>query len=159
MALAIGGAARSGGWRRLVAALMLVLLAGVSIKVLGGERAETSAGAQVQSSLLRVGDSRTAVWNIAGDNWRQRPVQGFGAGAYPFDTANSYLKLLVDLGLVGVVVCAPLVFAQARTFWSGSRGKAALVAGGAVNAFFEGWLFAAGSLFFLMYWIQVSSEE
>lgn len=139
---------------RILAGALLIGLAAVAVRVLASSTVSDSSVGSA-GYVLRSGDSRTALWTQAVQAWLQRPGLGFGAGAYPADTANSYLKLLTDLGVLGVLAALPLLALQARQFWSGRPQQAALVSGAVVSAFFESWMFAAGSTFFLLYWMQV----
>lgn len=143
---------------RIVATGLLLGLAVVALWVLGaGVTDESSVG--TASYVLRSGDSRTAIWLQALQAWQTRPWLGFGAGAYSQDTASSYVKLLTDLGLIGVGAALPLFVLQFRHFWRGSPQQAALIAGALVNAAFESWLFAGGSAFFLLYWMQMGEDH
>lgn len=157
VALVIMTGVRSSG-RRVIATALLVGLAFVALRVLASGAADQSSLGSA-SYVLRSGDSRTAIWLQALDDWQVRPVLGYGAGANPRDTANSYLKLLTDLGLIGVVAALPLLILQAKRFWYGRPQQAALVAGAVVSACFESWLFAGGSLFFLLYWMQMGGRD
>lgn len=107
-------------------------------------------------TLLRYEDSRSEHWQTALNLWWTAPVKGVGADANRIDAANSYLKLLTELGVVGVVAAAPLVSCLVRRFVRGTPEIAAFSAGAAVNAVFESWLFTAGSLFFLMLWLPMT---
>jgi len=115
-------------------------------------------GAPAQSpdaSVLRLEDSRSGQWQTALAVWRSAPAVGIGAGASQSDPASSYLKLLMELGLVGLLAATPLLARLARTFVRGDRLITALAAGAAVNALFESWLFTAGSFYFLVFWLAL----
>lgn len=149
---------RSSG-ARLAAVLAVAGFAGLAVSVLASSAVDGTATPGSVGYVLRSGDSRSALWQTALSAWRERPLLGFGAGAYPFDTANSYLKLATDLGLIGYLAALPLLLLQARFFWTGSTRVTALTTGAVVGACFEGWMFVGGSAFFLLYWVQIGASH
>lgn len=116
-------------------------------------------------------ETRTNLWGLAPALWRQRPVAGAGFGVTErvlaekastigFESEvnfhNSYLNLLIDLGVLGVVVLAAVML---TTLWR-SRGHlpqlSGVVAAGLTSAIFESWMFAAGSGLAIYFWLSVA---
>lgn len=156
VAVSLGWRGHASYRRRLVVFVLLVSLAFGSARALdwGGTGYSFSAANQ-EISVLRSSDSRSATWTTALGDWQEERLLGRGAGAYQKDTANSYLKLLADLGLLGVLAASPLFILLWRRFWLADTSDAALVAGASINAAFESWMFTAGSFFFLLFWLQL----
>lgn len=138
---------------------------------------------QITSLLVKhaaysgVMESRTDVWGEGLANIRERPWFGSGFGvsaglsegwqtSFSTDDANrekgnSYLAIIEGLGLIGSL--APLCVVGLllkRTIGvcfllasPAAIALAAVVLAGLVNAFFEAWLFAAGSYIAMIFWI------
>jgi len=104
------------------------------------------------ATVLRQENSRQEVWTDAVTAWTQRPLLGQGFGASEIETGNSLLKILVDLGVVGLACAMPFLLLIIRIVLT-SRDVAvvSVTAGAVVNALFEAWLLTAGSAFFLIF--------
>jgi hypothetical protein len=138
------------GRHRLILKLGAAMAVGVLLLAASGQRLQTST-----AEIRRRDDSRTSTWLRALPEVGARPLGGTGYGAEEVDVANSYLKLAVELGGLGILCgLPPLLLAVARTRRSSTAASLAIV-GGLVNAVFESWLFAGGTVYFLLFWLQV----
>jgi len=147
---------------RILAALLAA--AGLIVAVLGLESASLTSKPLGQSpsevSVLRFEHSRQLEWYAAMETWQSSPFIGNGFGAAEIETGSSFLKILVDLGLLGLVTALPfLLFLAQRLIKSTDPRVVGTIAGGLVNSAFEGWLLTAGSAFFLMFCLIVQFEE
>lgn len=139
-----------------------ILLSGVIVvAVLVGlislnDPAQTSSVANPDRSVLRLRDSRSELWQNALAKWQESPILGAGADASKVETANSFLILLVNLGLIGVLAVMPLMVYLIGRIFKGSPRIAALAMGALINSLFESWLFTAGSIYFLLLWLQLA---
>jgi hypothetical protein len=121
-----------------VAAAVLVL---VSSGVVGREWNAFAHGAEPRSALTRSrltsagGGNRVELWRIALRAFRDRPVLGFGAGSYELyyaqhrstsqsvtDAHSLYAQTLAELGLVGFIPIAAIVFGSMFLLARRSRG-------------------------------------
>ncbi len=145
---------RSSGRRRnrLVVVGLSVLIAGVAFVAITGK---TDTGG---AKLARSNDSRSQQWGDGIKLFQQSPLVGLGFGASPTDVASSYIKVLVELGLLGVVVAGATVGAAGSMIRRGDSVVAATVAGALIDGVFEAWMFVGGSLFFIMFWLVVLSD-
>lgn len=104
--------------------------------------------------LMRDTDSRSQYWAAGWHAFVRSPLVGFGAGATPIIVLNSYLLLLIELGLLGtlfVVRGLGLVVQEVKVVakpWPISIGAFGTVAG-----VFEGWLFVGSSVLFVLFWL------
>jgi O-antigen ligase len=106
--------------------------------------------------VLRSNNSRAVEWSGALEVWREHPLLGVGLSALPLDAAGLFPYLLAASGVVGTALAGVFIVAAcARAFRAGPM-YAALVAGCLVDVVFEPWLFTAGSLFCLMFWLVAS---
>lgn len=72
---------------------------------------------EIQSGTLT---KRTVIWKAGLERFVEGPIQGVGAGAFssavqakldtPYAAHNSYLSVLVELGIVGAVIFAAILF-------------------------------------------------
>lgn len=146
--------ARSSGVRVRIGSLLLTAAA-VTVAILrldplgsGGSLTEAS-----EVSVFRYENSRAIEWSGAIQIWRQHPLigQGLGGSDY-FETGNSFLKLLLDLGLLGLVLALPFLLLLGRLLiFSKNPVVVASTAAALVSCFFEAWLLTAGSAFFVVF--------
>lgn len=108
-------------------------------------------------SITRLEDSRMDLWADNVTSFAQRPTVGTGWDAYRPDTANSYLKTLVEAGIAGLILLVVTMRHVARQARAGPAAVSAIAVGGLVNAVFESWLFVGGSFFALVFWLTISS--
>jgi hypothetical protein len=106
-------------------------------------------------SIIRTGDSRLNTWRQVRQRIGAAPVNGVGVGTGEVEIGNSYLQLLYEGGIVGIAVGLGVVSALAKVALKGGRFGVALFIGAVTNALFESWLFAGGSLFFVLLWLAV----
>lgn len=131
------------------AALVLLLQSLTPVQQVAGPY---QTGAAATTGVLRQENSRQEVWSSAVSNWRERPILGHGFGASKLETGSSLLKILVDLGLLGLVLCMPFLVMVVRIILTTDDVVVfAVTAGAAVNALFEAWMLTAGSAFFLLF--------
>lgn len=117
-------------------------------------------------------DTRSSLWGLAPDLWRERPVVGGGFGVTErllgegaatvgflsdVNFHNSYLNLLIDLGVVGVALFVPLLVVAIRRSRRHSPQLGAVVAAGAASALFESWMFSAGSGAASYFWLALAA--
>lgn len=111
-------------------------------------------------SVFRYENSREFEWANAIRMWWEHPLIGHGFGASKIETGSSYLKLLVDLGLLGLLAAAPFLLLLVRRLIA---SKDSLVVGstaaGLVSGLFEAWLLTAGSAFFLLFCLVIQAEK
>jgi O-antigen ligase len=126
---------------------MVVVVAAFAVTVVpraSFERLGTT-GTEITEGTL---NARTTYWRLALDLFEQRPIQGVGAGAFPEENLrlgasgkvahNTFISILVELGLVGLVLFL-LAFGRAaarlaradRRVW---RPFLAIMVGGVVSA-------------------------
>lgn len=110
--------------------------------------------------LLRFQNSREFEWGQALRVWQDSPLIGHGFGALKIETGNSFMKVLVDLGILGLVVALPFVLLLGRIlFTSQDRVVVGVTAAGLVSSFFEAWLLTAGSAFFVIFCLAIEAES
>jgi O-antigen ligase len=191
VASTVGLAAALGIWlgrRRFVVvstALGLVLVTfGLIHEAPGREAARlylraNPEGKPIAQLIQDAGESRLERWSLTLESIRKRPFvgQGYGVhgygrtlpGGFDFGYAahNSYLSILQENGILGLLLLAPLVVGTVRRVAREDRargpresrhlhaalGGAAL--GGLVNALFESWLFSVGNLATMPFWTCV----
>jgi O-antigen ligase len=106
--------------------------------------------------LLRSNNSRASEWAGALALWREHPILGVGVSASATNAAGLFPYLLAATGLVGTILASSfIIVAGVRALRAGPMYMA-LVGGSLVNVVFEPWLFTAGSLYCLMFWLVVS---
>lgn len=142
---------------------VLVVVAALAVVVLGLNptvRNSVILGQPSEISVFRYENSRDFEWAGAMQLWREHPLVGHGFGASSGDTGSSYLKLLVDLGLLGVVVALPfLLLLLLRLVTSHDPLVVASIASSLVSSIFEAWLLTAGSAFFVLFCLILQTEE
>lgn len=139
------------------AAALVLLLQGLTPvqQSIGGYQSPSTP-----TTVLRQENSREEVWRVAVDTWRERPLLGHGFGALQIETGSSPLKLLVDLGLVGLLCCIPFVVLVAHILVTTDDAAVfAVTAGAVVNSLFEAWLLTAGSAFFLLFCLLILRQD
>lgn len=135
-----------------------------------------------RSNTLLSGSGRTEAWGAAAGLVRDRPLAGHGFGseatvfaplACNFEVfqggrvENSYLGAAVELGGVGALLLVALlaaVAAAARRALRTQRGRphalvaalAGTVAAGATSALFQSYLFSAGNIAMLAFWMSAA---
>lgn len=108
-------------------------------------------------SILRTSDSRLDAWRTARQESRSTPLAGVGMGAGRVEVANSYLQLLYEAGWIGTIIGFSVLVGLGRLALTGGPPAIALLLGSLSNALFESWLFAGGSLFFVLLWLTIIS--
>lgn len=120
----------------------------------------TGAGSD---SVLRSNNSRTRVWERSVGLIREQPWRGYGIGSSEsqIESGSSLLSLAIVGGLIALavtLVCLGLVLLQ-RTHEFGLRDwRVITLLAGLVNASFEGWLVASGSVFCIVFWLVASNK-
>ncbi len=128
-----------------------------------------------ETSLEEFGSGRYGLWMLAFDRFQKRPFVGYGFGTggdlylpsgEPFRYHSSFSQITVELGIVGLMFfVAPIAYGGLKAARyqlapaNDPRVRAVLAAlmggwlGGAVNSFFESWLFSVGNIASLLAWI------
>jgi O-antigen ligase len=104
--------------------------------------------------LFRTNDSRGELWRQVWELHQERPWLGLGAGALDIVGGNSYLKALAELGYLGALAAAIAVGSYTAIAWRRPDSASFLLAGLA-SAFFESWLFAAGSFYAVVTYLML----
>ena len=107
--------------------------------------------------LLRDNNSREQVWQDALAAHTAQPWFGVGMGALPTESGSSYLKVLSECGYIGLALAAVTLVAVLRLVWPSPLACSFLVAG-IVDAAFEGWLFTAGSVYAVFFFLIAFSS-
>jgi O-antigen ligase len=127
-----------------------------------------------EASISQFGSGRYALWMMAFERFKDRPFTGYGFGTggdvylpsgEPFRYHSSFSQIAVELGIVGLIYFAlPMIYAgvlvakyhfvtvgnaHARAVIGGLMGA---WLGGAMNSFFESWLFSVGNIAALLAW-------
>lgn len=171
------------GWRQKGFALMiglalLLLLVGTFIPSLPISRALTEIIYKNESSIQ--GSGRLLIWQNMLEDIRRSPLIGnglgvadvgtagafvFNSGGYTIEKSNSYLALLDELGYFGALIFATLIlFPFVRKMLVSIKVSSpcysvenialiAIILAGAIDAFFEAWMFAVGSFYCVTFWI------
>lgn len=112
-----------------------------------------------QSTILvvRTNDSRLTVWREAFDQFERNRWFGVGFGALPTESGSSWLKILSEGGIVGATAALVLT---ATALWASRRSIAgfAILMAGVVDATFEGWLFTAGSIYAVIFYLVATGS-
>ena len=176
------------GWRRsLVAGMAISFVAAVLLlahEKPAREAAEfylrvNTAGKNVQQILEDAGKNRLERWALTVASAKKRLLlgQGYGVsghgrtlpGGYDFGYPphNSYLSVLQENGLLGLLALAPLLIGTLRRTIKGHGTVASsrvaflyaafggAVVGGLINAAFESWLLSVGFLATMPFWTCV----
>ena len=147
---------------RLITRVLAILFAAVALTaaILALDPVVRSTGTFAQTSVFRYENSREFEWAAAMQMWREHPLVGHGFGASKIETGNSFLKLLVDLGLLGLVAASPfLLLLVRRLVTSKNPLVVASTATALVSSVFEAWLLTAGSAFFILFCLVIQTEE
>lgn len=146
---------------RIIALTLTGLILAYALPTLSKEFHSQGAGSE---SVLRSNNSRESVWY---DSWirvQEHPWFGGGIGSLTsdFETGSSLFAVWIVSGVIGVVLVAVAVAAPARTAislrWLGDW-RILLIIGGCINAAFEGWLIAAGTMYALIFWLAVEQVQ
>lgn len=111
-------------------------------------------------SVLRSNNSRTTVWADSWNRVQEHPWFGGGLGSLTseFETGSSLFAVWIVSGAVGVALIAvalgSTLIKGAKLRWAGDW-RMLVVIGGCINAAFEGWLIAAGTVYALTFWLMV----
>lgn len=159
LALALQGALWAWGQLRVAGRVSLSLLA----VVLGylwvpNIMQQIASGGAGDSSVLRGNNSRDAVWAYSQELVAQHPIRGSGLASYTsdFETGSSVYAVWIQGGLVaGVLITGTFLLALWRAK-STRDWRIWVIAGGLVNAAFEGWILAAGTVPALILWACVA---
>lgn len=118
-----------------------------------------ASGGAGDSSVLRGNNSRDSVWAHSQELVDLHPLRGSGLASYTsdFETGSSIYAVWIQAGAIGLVLVAvtiALAFLRVRStsdwrFWA--------LAGGVVDAAFEGWLMAPGTLPAIAFWACLTS--
>lgn len=128
-----------------------------------------------ETSISEFGSGRYGLWMFAFERFKNRPFTGYGFGTggdvylpsgEPFRYHSSFSQIAVELGVVGLMYFAmPMMYAgflvakyhfvsvgnaHARAAIGGLMGG---WLGGAMNSFFESWLFSVGNIAALLAWM------
>lgn len=150
---------RQSKWiRRLVATVAIICAIPIVNAVFfsagdagGGNRSGSA------SSVGRTTNSRAEFWEEAVDIIKDHPYTGIGPGSEPELVSSSILSPTVQIGLLAAIPLGLVVVAVVRRFPSPATASRSIFLFLTVNGFFEMWLFAGGSVIFLIY--LVSSAE
>lgn len=112
------------------------------------------------SSLSRVTAGRVIVGTGFGTTQHEFLTFQRGIGYDPRERAganyhNSYLTLVSELGLIGVLASAPLVLGVLRRMRFADPTSLSVVAAGLASAVGESWMFAIGSGWSLVFWVAL----
>jgi hypothetical protein len=106
--------------------------------------------------LLRTNDSRIYLWARGLAYFRDHQFLGVGVGALPPTSSGGLVpELLATFGLLGTTLAAFFLGAVLVAAYRGCALFAALAVGGLVNTLFEPWLFAAGSVYCVVFWLVI----
>ena len=108
--------------------------------------------------VLRTEHTRQENWTATIEILKGDPLLGAGNGSLPTETGSSYLQLFAENGLVGGVLGLMAIVALLTSVRGAPASVVALVVGPLVGAIFEGWLFVAGSLYCVVFWLAVSTD-
>lgn len=146
---------------RSIAALLIGIALALAIFNLNPAASSSSLGQEASKILLlRFQNSREFEWAQALRVWQDSPLIGHGFGALKIETGNSFMKVLVDLGILGLVVALPFLLLLARIlFTSQNPVVVGVTAAGLVSSLFEAWLLTAGSAFFVIFCLVIQAES
>ncbi|MCW2992216.1 MAG: hypothetical protein JWM73_2810, partial [Solirubrobacterales bacterium] len=120
----------------------------VSSGLAGAVRSEPAAAPRTVHAIRdRLLHGRLRIWGEALDTFADRPLQGGGADAYWFASADHQgtrsvlyahdlpLELAAELGIAGLLLALGLYASGARVLWRGRHGAAMWLLGPAATAF------------------------
>lgn len=103
------------------------------------------------ADLTRTNDSRSAYWGEAVHQISLEPLTGVGPGNAPFLVPSSALRPLVEIGLLGLVPLAMVIWVTVVVLRADRSPHRNIYLFLFINGAFEGWLFAGGSVFFMLF--------
>lgn len=109
--------------------------------------------------LVSGGASRLTNWRLGIRLIQEHLIWGLGPNVDTLDIASSYLTVIAEAGVIGVIVAVRgliIVIAIARR---APPMVQALVVAAAFDAIFEQWLFVGGSAYFLMFWLVLGTAR
>lgn len=128
-----------------------------------------------ESNVDQYGSGRLGLWDMAFQRFKERPFAGYGLGTAgdcfmpngePFRWHSSFTQTAVELGIIGLFFYfAPMVYSgvkmatyhladvKSARVRAVAAGLAAAWFAGAVDSFFESWLFSVGNVASLLAWI------
>lgn len=111
------------------------------------------------STILRSNDSRQAVWTASELLAEKNPFKGSGIGSYTsqFETGSSFFALWIQGGIIALALFGICVFASFQGASSLYDWRFITLVGGLVDAAFEGWIIAAGTVFSVVLWSLIGS--
>lgn len=136
---------------RLLGVGLLVLAAPLALERISAEAVQDS------TSVLRTNDSRSDRWVEGLNDARSSFPYGLGLGSASREYASSPILAAVEGGILGGTACALAYMLALRKLTARSTGgtRRSLVAALFANSFFEGWMFAFGSPYALVFWIAL----
>lgn len=107
--------------------------------------------------VLRTNDSRLAIWREAFDEFERNRWFGLGFGALQTESGSSWLKILSEGGILGA---AAALLLTATALWVSRHSIAgfSILMAGVVDATFEGWLFTAGSIYAVIFYLVATGS-
>lgn len=107
----------------------------------------------------RTNNSREAEWSYALESIGGLMPLGSGYSALSLNPFNSYMKIVGELGLLGLVLCVAFLAVALSMARSRLRWATPMIVAAAVSALFESWLFTMGSGIALLFWLSLTLTE
>lgn len=138
------------------AALATPVIAAYALPTLRSDSTNAGAG---DASVLRANNSRDTVWAYSSELAHLNPVRGQGFASYDsrFETGSSFYAVWIQGGSIGIALIALAIVYSLLRSKSYSDWRLITMAGGIINAIFEGWLIAPGSVMCLIFWMCAAS--
>lgn len=165
--IALGVQVLLSSWVKLRAfgRIVSIAVAGLAAaSLLPALRTEVSSQGAGSESVLRSNNSRITVWAESWSRVQDHPWFGGGLGALTsdFETGSSLFAVWIISGVVGVTLVAlalgSTVIKGLGLRWMGDW-RMFVVLGGCINAAFEGWIVAAGTMYALVFWLAVEQIQ
>lgn len=143
---------RSRRLRRGVTVMALIVAIPILHAVFfSGDDNSGGGGTEVNNSLARTSNSRIDEWREGIDIVKAHPTTGVGVGSQPDLVSSSVISPLVEIGLPALLPLGLIVVDAARKSRSKLTVFRPIYFYLFVNGIFEMWLFAGGSLIFLVF--------
>jgi hypothetical protein len=140
---------------------LLTILSGGTVTAWLALRASQEPRATTPSLLLlRNNNSRAESWAQGIRYFESHQLLGVGAGALPPGSIGGLVpQLLATSGVVGSTVASVFLVALLVSAFRASAMYTSLVVGSLVDVVFEPWLFTAGSMFCVVFWLIICHPE
>lgn len=137
--------------RRTVAAIAILCAIPLLHSVFYSQSDSTS-----KNALARTENSRADFWGDAIDQIKERPVTGRGVGNETVLVPSSVLRPMVEVGIPALIPVAMTVGVCFKVLRSRRGQMRSIFLFLFVNGIFEGWLFAGGSLFYVVFLLSAA---